>query len=128
MKSHRFRYNSQRHDTQRRQERAARTRPWMQAGLLALFMLLLLGLTLTAAPASHDGTAATERAGMAHLAAQESPLSPLSIALNNDAAVARRVQPSAGDPGAGGPSNLLRVMIVIAGVLLVTGIVFWRQR
>jgi hypothetical protein len=100
----------------------------MQIGMLALFALLLLGLALAAAPVERDGEAVTERAGMAHLSAQESPLSPLSIAFNDDAAATEKGQPAAGEPGAGGPSNLLRVLIVIAGVLLVTGIVFWRQR
>lgn len=124
MKLHRFRHNTQRHQT-----RPALTRPGMRSGLLALLALVLIGLTFTVAPGVHDKGDVSANAGMAYgVSAQESPLSPLSIALNNDAAVARRAQPAAGNPGAGGPSNLLRVMIVIAGVLLVTGIVFWRQR
>ncbi len=129
MKLHRFCDNSQHHNTLRRRARAFRTRAWVKGGLLVLLALILIGLTLTIALGARDGASIAANPSMAHgLSAQESPLSPLSIAFNNDAATAKRAQPAAGDPGAGGPSNLLRVMIVIAGVLLVTGIVFWRQR
>ena len=117
----------QRDNLQRPQTRASRARAWVRVGLLVLFASLLVGLALAVSPGMRE---ATTGAGMAHgLSAQESPFpSPLSIAFNNDAASAKQTQSAVSEPETGGPSNLLRVSIVIAGVLLVTGIVFWRQR
>ena len=97
--------------------------------MLLLLASLLMGLTLATAPGARDEMSVASNTGIGYrLSAQESPLSPLSIAFNDDAAVTTGDRPLAGEAGAGGPSNLLRVLMVIAGVLLVTGVVFWRQR
>lgn len=90
---------------------------------------MIMGVAVAFASGGKGANHIDAPAGISHsLIAQSSPLSsPLSIALNTDESASRRANPAVSDPDAGDQRNLLRVAAVIAGVLLVTVIV-WRQR
>lgn len=89
---------------------------------------MVMGVAIAFAPGGKGVDHMIAPAGIPHnVIAQNSPLSsPLSIALNTEATV-RRTDSTDSDSNAGDQRNLLRVAAVIAGVLLVTVIV-WRQR
>lgn len=97
--------------------------------LLVALTFVIIGLAVALAPAANGDARSDGPAPMVHtLLAQDSPLeSPLSVALNTEAAPARRATPAINDPDPGDQYNLMRVAAVIAGVLLVT-VILWRQR
>jgi len=94
-----------------------------------MLAFMVMGVAIAFAPDGKGVDHIPAPANISHnVIAQNSPLSsPLSIALNTNESSSRRFDPAVSDPNVGDQRNLLRVAAVIAGVLLVTVIV-WRQR